>query len=152
MMDFSNYQIVRLRDAAEVERAQKGKIYPEGCTLIALSATKGQVEYMPREGEVDSRWAVVIPHEGNIQKYIYYSIKRSFPEFSEKYITGINLQMENLNHLEIALHQIEIQREVVRMLETVEQKEKKEEQKLNAWKDAKKYFLGKMFLINLSIS
>lgn len=149
MMDFSNYRIVRLCDTAEIERAQKGKVYPEGCTLIALSATKGQVEYMPCEGEVDSRWAVVIPHEGNVGKYIYHSVSRSFPEFLEKYMTGINLQMENLNHLEIALHPIEIQREVVRMLETVEQKEKKEEQKLNAWKDAKKYFLGKMFLTNL---
>lgn len=149
MMNFSNYQMIRLCDAANLERAQKGKIYPEGCTMIALSATKGQVEYKIDSGEIASRWAVVIPTEENEPKYIYYSIMRSFPEFLEKYMTGINLQMENLKYLKIAVHPLEKQKEIVRMLEMMEEEQKKEEHLLEIWKGAKKYFLGKMFLTNL---
>lgn len=149
MLDFSNYRVVRLQEVAAIERAEKGKLYPEGCTLIALSATKGQVEYSEEGREIDSRWAVVIPHEGNNPKYIYHSIVRSFPEFLEKYKTGINLQIKVLDYLEIAVHQISEQNEVVKMLEIVEEKQKKEERLLKKWKDVKKYYLGKMFLTNL---
>lgn len=149
MLDFSNYRKIRLQEVATIERAEKGKLYPEGCTLIALSATRGQVEYSAEGGEIESRWAVVVPGEGNDPKYIYHSITRSFPEFLEKYKTGINLQMEVLDFLEIALHPIREQKEIVRMLEIVEEKQKKEERLLETWKEAKKYYLGKMFLTNL---
>lgn len=145
MLDFSNYRVVRLQEVATIERAEKGKLYPKGCILIALSATKGQVEYSEDGGEVDSRWAVVIPHEGYVPEYIYYSIERSFPEFLEKYMTGINLQIKGLDYLEIAVHPINEQKELVRMLGIVEEKQKKEERLLEKWKDVKKYYLGKMF-------
>lgn len=148
-MDFSGYQKIRLCDATKLERAQKGKVYPEGCTLIALSATRGTVEYKAESGEIDSRWAVLIPTEGNESKYIYYSVMHSFPEFLEKYMTGINLQIENLKYLEIAVHPIEKQKKIVRMLEAVEEEQKKEERLLKIWKKAKQYYLGKMFLTNL---
>lgn len=145
MVDFSNYRMIRLREVATIERARKGKCYPEGCILIALSATKGQVEYRADSGEADSKWAVVIPYKGNDPKYIYHSITRSFPEFLERYMTGINLQIDSLDCLEIALHPIREQKEIVRMLGIVEEKQKKEEHLLETWKEVKKHFLGKMF-------
>ena len=44
-MDFHDYKIVKLTDIANIERAVKGKIYPEGSIKIQLSATKGAVEF-----------------------------------------------------------------------------------------------------------
>lgn len=149
MIDFSNYKMVSLASVANYERAQKGKIYPPGCTLIALSATKGQVEYMNNASEVDSRWAVVIPAAVCEPKYIYYSILRVFPQFCHERKTGINFQFEELKHLEIGWHPIDVQKEIVRMFEITEQKMEKEEQELNYWKNVKKNFLARMFLTNL---
>ena len=42
----------KITEVAEVERAVKGKVYPAGCTLIALSATKPEPEYAPDSGEI----------------------------------------------------------------------------------------------------
>ena len=33
----------KITEVAEVERAVKGKVYPAGCTLIALSATRTRI-------------------------------------------------------------------------------------------------------------
>ena len=47
----------KITEVAEVERAVKGKVYPAGCTLIALSATKPEPEYAPDSGEIETRYA-----------------------------------------------------------------------------------------------
>lgn len=149
MLDFSNYKMVRLIDVADVERAQKGKVYPAGSILIALSATKGQVEYVDLDSEIESRWAVAVPKTGCESKYLYYSILTEFPRFIHIHKTGINLQMDELKYLRIHIHPPEIQKKIEHYFSIIEQMEKKEEQEVERWKNIKKSYLEKMLLTNL---
>lgn len=128
-MKFSNYKTVNITEIAELERAKKGKGYPPGCTLIALSVTKGQVEYRENSGEVDTRWAVVIPKDGNEPKYIYYSIMQAFPEYLRKWKTGINLQFDNLRYLKVGLHEKAEQQEIVDIMEMTDKKIERERER-----------------------
>lgn len=130
---------------AEVERAKKEKIYPKGCTLIALSATKGQVEYLKNAQTVDTRWAVVIPKKEWIPRYVNYAIEQAFPEFYHKRKAGINFYLDTLLELEITRMPKNQQEKIVEMLEPVERKIKKEEDVIKLLERQKKVFLGKMF-------
>ena len=145
MTDFSNYKTVRLSDIADIERAKRGKVYPVGCTLIELSATSERIRYLEAEEEVDARYAVIISHYAHEPKYIYYSIQRAFPRFLHEWKTGLNLKFENLQYLSIAVHPIEVQREIVKEIRVVEQKQEKEEKQIAFFKELKKSFLNDMF-------
>ena len=146
MIRFDDYKVMYIDEIAHVERARKNKVYPEGCTLIALSATKGQAELTREPGTVGARYAVVIPKEGVLPKYLFYSIQQALPRFIHEWAAGINLQMDKLQYLQVGIHPVEVQEEVVNMFETVEEKQNKEEEALRYWRDAKKRFLVDMFI------
>lgn len=145
MNDFNKFKIVGINDIGVVERAKHDKIYKQGCTLIALSATKGEVEYLNEERKIDTRYAVVIPNEENNSKYIYLSILQAFPEFIYEWKTGINLQFDKLQYLRFHLHDRVTQDEIVDKLDTVNRKEKDTRQKIRLWKELKKSFLEELF-------
>lgn len=60
MIDFDNFECVKLEDVAEFGRAKAGYIYPAGTSTIQISATKGQIDFLEytNKGSCDhsSKW------------------------------------------------------------------------------------------------
>lgn len=145
-MDFHDYKIVKLTDIASIERAAKGKIYPAGSIKIQLSATKGAVEFQDKEGEIESKYAVVEPKTNINKRYLFTSIEKSFPQFYHKYITDINLQIESLNFLEVCIHNnLETQEYISKVAELNEKEILKEQIIIESYKNLKKNFMSNMF-------
>lgn len=142
----SNYTQKNITEVAELERAKKGKIYPKGCTLIQLSATKGQIVYLDKASEVDTKYAVIIPKKGILSKYLYITIEQSFPEFFHKNKSGLNLVFERLNDLEVNVHHTELQPYAVKVVSKVEEITEREIKRLEAFKEEKKFYLENMFV------
>lgn len=136
----------KLSEVAQIERAKKGKEYPAGCSLIALSATKGDVEYLSEEGEVDTRYAVIIPDtQIVISQYLYYAICYAFPEFLHRHRTGINLQLDEVQFLKVTVHSLVKQQEFVDVIEQVDRRIEQEHSIVTKTKDLKRSMLGELF-------
>ena len=136
----------RISDIAQVERAKNGKIYPAGCTLVALSATKGEVEYLEEGGKVETRYAVIIPDEQVVLgRYLHCALCYIFPEFLHKHRTGINLQFDELRFLKVAVHSLEDQRKFVEELEQIDRRIKQEDEIITKTKDLKQSMLERLF-------
>ena len=135
-----------LSEVAQIERAKKGKAYPAGCSLIALSATKGEVEYLEESGEVETRYAVIVPDTQIVLgKYLHNAICYFFPEFLYRHRTGINLQFEDLKFLKISICSLADQRRFINELEEVDRRIKQENKLVERAKDMKKSMLGELF-------
>ena len=145
-MDFHDYKIVKLTDIANIERAVKGKIYPEGSIKIQLSATKGAVEFQKQCGEIETKYAVVEPTININRRYLFTAIEKVFPEFYHKYITDINLQIESLDFLEVCIHNdLETQEYIAKLAELNEKEILKEQMIIESYKKLKKNFMNNMF-------
>lgn len=103
-LDIGNHQKVRLREIADIERAQTGKTYEKGATLIALSAALDYVIYLDKPQEVESRYAVVTPHREYNRRYIHEVIAFNYDNFLRQYRTGINLKREEVERMRIRVH------------------------------------------------
>lgn len=135
-----------ISNVAQVERAKSGKIYPAGCTLIALSATKGEVEYLEKDGEVETRYAVLIPdREKVLGKFLHISVCQYFQEFLYKHRTGINLQFGELEQLKIGIYDMEQQRQIVQDIGEIMLRIEQEEKAIEQAKEWKRAMLGRMF-------
>lgn len=134
----------KITEVAEVERAVKGKIYPAGCTLIALSATKPEPEYAPDSGEIDTRYAVIMPQKIE-PEYLFEAVKWALPEFLYKHRTGINLQFSELKHLKITVVSRENQKAWVSAIKKLNDQIDETEQEIEVLKDMKKFYLDGMF-------
>ena len=146
MIDFKKYDILNIYDIADVERAVKGKRYKAGSTLIALSATKGDVEYLDNESEVDTRYAVVTPKIECFPYYIYISIQEAFPKYISKYLTGINLQYDNLKYLNITVHDLETQSYIAKYFKMIDMSTTRTEKEIETIKDIKKNMLSSLIV------
>ena len=136
-----------LTEVAHIERAIKGKTYPQGCSLIKLSATDEQVLYMEESGKIETRYAVIIPNtEKILGKYLHLFLEGIMPEFLHKHRTGINLQFSELEFIKVPVQDIGHQKEVVACLNELEAEIRLEEQEVMKWKMFKKYMLEKMFV------
>lgn len=142
----------KLKEIATIERAIKGKLYEKGTPLVALSASmeadKGGITYVKETGEVESRWAVIVPKDNNMpMKYLYYAMLKEYDEFYSKYNTGINLQIRELDYYEVCIHDdLESQYAVVELMEAQEKHEENERQILEQFIKVKQYFIDKMFI------
>ena len=69
---------IKITDIGIVERAVKNKIYPKHSTLVKLSASddtsKGGVQLLLKDSEVEQRFAVIIPYSEFDKRYIYFAI------------------------------------------------------------------------------
>lgn len=142
---------VRITDIGIVERAIKNKIYPKHSTLVKLSASddtsKGGVQLLQKDSEVEQRFAVIVPYSEFDKRYIYFAIFNYFDEFFHKYNTGINLQFNNLIEMEIEI--CEDKNEQIRIADVLEENEKLielESMYIETFKKVKEYFLDKMFI------
>ena len=140
-----NQKEVNLTDVANVERSKKGKIYPAGCTLIQVSATRGQLELMQEEGIVDNKFAVIIPTEID-GEYLFNVLQMTMPNFLLKYQTGININPNVLKYLKLQIHKdITIQKFVVKTMHQIDKSINRTEREVESFKNIKKYHLDGMF-------
>jgi len=137
---------MKLKDIAHIERAKKGKIYPKHSTIIQISATKGQVVYTKEEGEVETHYAVVLPHESYPPLCLNSMIDMFMPKFYNKYAVGLNIKAHEIGEMDIQLCQKDKMQEIhdfflesSKLLEQVERK-------IATLKDLKKEQLDAMFI------
>ena len=138
---------VHLLDVVTFERSRKGKIYPPGCILIQVSATRGQLEYLKDSSTVDSKFGVFIPKWNVNPKYLYYILEMLMPNFLARYQTGLNINPEIFKHFIINIHtDVDVQALIVKILDSLRFGIESEEKTLNEWKNVKQYHLDNMFV------
>lgn len=137
---------VNLQDIAKYERARKGKRYPEGCSIIQVSATTGEVQYLENNQEVEGKYVVIIPHKENNARYINIVIEKNMAEFINKYKSGLNIQMADIGRFPIQLHSLAKQVEIVRITEKIEAEMKIAEKETEIVKELKKTMLDEMLI------
>lgn len=90
-MELTKYKHVRIKDICIWERAKKAKIYPEGSFCVQVSATKGQMEYLNEEKEVESKYCVFqVVSNKYLPAYVYMIFKMNLPEYLRRTQTGLN--------------------------------------------------------------
>ena len=138
-------RVVNITELATIERSS-GKTYPAGCTLIQVSATKGQVLYNVEEAEIPAKYAVVTANKKVLPKYLYHMISFQADAFFHAIQTGINIQIESLNEIKLKIHtDLKKQAEIVKYLDVIEMMEIKEETTIELLKQAKQTNLSEMF-------
>lgn len=93
---------MKLKEVATIERPKQGKNYEEGCSLVQVSATKGQVVYH-HGGEVDSKYAVIKVKPGVRlkPKFLFFCLDRILSTRLDALKTGLNIQMIALENMEM---------------------------------------------------
>lgn len=134
----------KLPEVAIIERAKKEKVYPKGSTLIQVSATQGNVEYLKEDSEVDGKFAVVIPDKKINAKYLNIMVNRNIERFLSQYQSGLNIQIADLKHMEIELH--EKQDEIARNIEIIENEESRIEKEIEMMQTTKNRFLRDLLI------
>lgn len=144
-MDFSNIKTVRLREVARIERAIE-KEYQTGTIFVALSATKGQIEFLESPTKGSSRWAAVTVTSDDLPEYMYYAMQRGWLRFLHQAKTGINLQIDALSEFCFEMHlDKKAQRFIVSAMRLAEKAQQQEELEIAALKSIKKYYMNGMF-------
>jgi type I restriction enzyme M protein len=140
-----NQEEVNLTDIADIERSKKGKIYPAGCTLIQVSATRGQMQLLEKEGAVESKFAVIMPKDIN-KEYLFEVLTMTMPSFLARYQTGLNIKPEIFNFLKLQIHRDrKIQQFVVDVMRQMSNSINRVEREVEDFKNIKKYHLDGMF-------
>lgn len=139
-------KLVSITELASIKRSS-GKVYPAGCILIQVSATKGQVLYHAEETEVPAKYAVVTANDKVLPKYLYHMISFQADAFFHAIQTRLNIQMDTLNEMKLKIHtDLEKQAEIVSYLDVIEKMEASEEATIELLKQAKQTSLSEMFV------
>lgn len=146
-MDLKNRKKCRLKEIAEISRAQSGKIYPAETNWIELSATKGRIGITKKAEPIESRNAVIVPKIEIDPWYLHLILGRSLGRFLSKYLTTINLQADAVGLLEIEYHtDIETQKKISESLKTIEERIDLEQRNLDFIQGLKKTMLDGMMV------
>lgn len=138
---------VRLSDFAIWERSKKNVVYPAGCTLLQVSASKGETVYLWEPQEVDSKYCVIQPDPEKIEPlYLFHGIQQFMPEWRAKYQTGLNIRPDELKHFTLMIvPDREAQKQFVAEAEFIEQMKRETEQEIRELEEMKRYFLEVLF-------
>ena len=142
---------VCLTDIADVDRAQKGKIYPAGTIYVQVSATPKYTDeiwnILKQSGELPGKFAVIFPKIEIIPAYLVLALTKNTAEWQTRFIgDAINISMELFKDLKVVYHpEIEVQTEVLRKISVVDKAIEFESQQVKLNKEAKSFFLQKMF-------
>lgn len=132
-------------DIASIECATN-KEYPSGVTIVQVSATRGQVEYVNEAKTIESKYVVLKPCDKFDSKYFYFAVKNSADEFFYKFKTGLNMKVEDFKHMELDVEDdINIQKEHVKNMEIIERSILLSEQELSEVKEFKNIMQFKLF-------
>ena len=146
MMKFNSYKVIKLKEIAEIERAQEQVIYRKGCSTIQISATKGEIGFLDFDSFVSSKNVVIIPNETIIPKYLNFILQKNISEFMTKYKCGLNIKKNDINEIEIELHDIETQKVVISLIENTDREIEEAKKELELFEKSKLYFLDEMFV------
>lgn len=139
------YKRVKLLDIASIERATN-KEYSSGVTIVQVSATRGQVEYVNEAKTIESKYVVLKPCDKFDSKYFYFTVKNSADEFFYKFQTGLNMKVEDFKHMELDVEDdINIQKEQVENMEIIERAVLLSEQELSEVMEFKNIMQFKLF-------
>lgn len=139
------YKKVKLLDIASIERATNKEYFP-GVTIVQISATRGQVEYVDEAMIIKSHYVVLKPCDKIDSKYFYFAVKNSADDFFYKFQTGLNMKVEDFKHMELDVEDdINIQKEQVKNMEIIERAILLSEQELSEVKEFKNTMLSKIF-------
>lgn len=137
---------MKLKDIAHIERAKKGKIYPKYSTIIQISATKGQVQFIKKDSYIETKYAVIVPNNEYPPLFVYGMIETFMPEFYNKYAVGLNIKAHEIGEMDIKLCRKDKMQEIhdfflesSKLLEQVERK-------IDALQDLKKEQLDALFI------
>lgn len=137
----------KLTDIANVERAKKGVTYPRGTIYIQVSATHGQIKMLKEDGEIETKYATIIPKDDIYPKYFKLAIERCVGEFTARFQSNINIQMDDFNFFEIDIHDdYETQLEIASLVDAFEEAEEAENELVEQLKDVKKVALAKFMI------
>lgn len=140
------YKRVKLLDIASIECATN-KEYPSGVTIVQVSATRGQVEYVNEAKTIESKYVVLKPCDKFDSKYFYFAVKNSADEFFYKFQTGLNMKVEDFKHMELYVEDdINIQKEQVENMEIIECAILLSEQELSEIMEFKNIMQFKLFI------
>lgn len=141
-----------LPEIAEMERAQKGKMYPIGTLYIQVSACKrgGKDAWLivsDKAQMIEDKYAVAIPSIGIVPRYLLLALQAVTPEWHRKYVgTNINISMDAFRYLKVYINpDIRIQMEVVAQFDIIDREIELIEEQVNFDKECKKWMLNKMF-------
>ncbi|MDC7953204.1 restriction endonuclease subunit S [Liquorilactobacillus mali] len=146
MIDLHSYEIYKLDEVADFERAKKGHVYPRGSSTIQVSATRGQIGYLSVPSEVDSKNVVVIPIAGINTKYFNIVLQRGIEAYMNKYATGINIQEKEIGNFEIYLHNNETQLKVVQFVNIMDEQFETTSNEIETLKELKSKLLSEMMI------
>lgn len=147
MLDFHDHTRYKLPDIADIERPKKDKVYPAGTVCIQVSASHGQVHRLKKAGTIESKYAVVIPKISIIPAYFQIAIENMMPEFTAKYQSTINIQMDSFRYFDIDIHNsMEVQAHICAVNEQVEKVLEIEEKLLEVMEEEKKYYLDALIV------
>ena len=152
-MNRNRYRLtsVCLTDIADIDRAQKGKIYPAGTIYVQVSATPKNTDeiwnILKQSGELPGKFAVIFPKIEIIPAYLVLALTRNTAEWQARYIgDAINISMELFKELKIIYHpDIEAQAEILQKISIVDKAIEFESQQVELNKEAKGFFLQNMF-------
>lgn len=142
---------VCLTDIADVDRAQKGKIYPAGTIYVQVSATPKYTDeiwnILKQSGELPGKFAVISPKIEIIPAYLVLALTKNTAEWQTRFIgDAINISMELFKDLKVVYHpDIQAQAEILRKISVVDKTIEFESQQVELNKEAKSFFLLKMF-------
>lgn len=110
-------------DIAVWERAKKNKVYPSGCTLLQVSASKGETLFLSEPSKVDSKYCVITPDMQQIDPlYFYIVLKKELPDYLKKMQTGLNIVPSILDDMPLCWHaDREVQLQIAQYWEVIEQ-------------------------------
>lgn len=146
------YRDVMLPQIAVVERAVKGRIYPEGTVYIQVSACRRshleQFNRLETAGELENKYAAIIPKVPALPEYLWITLNKSAQEFMERFVgKNINIQMESFDCFSLQWHDdLKAQQIVADMVTQVEHEIRETECEMEMIKTAKEWFLATMFV------
>ena len=136
-----------LLDIATIERARENVVYPIGVTIVQISATRGQTEYINKPSKLGSHYVVLRPTIDISPKYFYLAIENSVPKFLHSYQNGLNVKVEDFKHMKIWIEDdIDIQNKQVKEIEIFDRAILLAEKELSEVKDFKESMLSKLLV------
>lgn len=146
MIDFNTYEEVKLEDVAEYARAKKGWTYPAGTSTIQISATRGQIGYLDKPSEVETKYVAIIPQAGINPKYFNTVMQNNIEKFMFRYASGLNIKERDVGKFPIYLHNKETQDAVAKMFGYVEEQEQIAQAEISNLKNLKSNLMDNMFV------
>lgn len=138
---------IPITELCNIERTQENKLYPAGTVYLQVSATHGQICMTEKIEELKAgKYVVFKPKNKCYAPYMKEMLTLVMPEFMQTYMTGINIQVGELKHLEIEwIENVQQQRMFVENVEKLNTAISNEQQCIERLKEFKKQMLSRMF-------